>query len=290
MQKHAAFTLIELLVVIAVIAILMGILMPALQKAREQARLVSCGSNLRQLVFGLNLYAEDNSQKFPPHPTTMNGPDDFHRPFELNWDWNKVGRVGDVKKKGYYYVGRYMSSYIPAVGPFNCPLSAIKDSTPWPPAGFGTSYGGTYGDYYRTGAFAPLHATYMFLWNYSAELLEGHTATNKGTFRGPKRMDSKNRLIVQDAFFYLTSNTNLLWDSPQNSWCSSHPTKDGIRSFPYYVYKDTSGSAKLTNHEQRPHFKLNAAYLDGRVDRFSSKESLLANNKNARMFLAPKER
>ena len=60
MNRQKGFTLIELLVVIAIIAILMGILLPSLHKVRQQAKMISCGSNMRQLVFGLVTYAEDN--------------------------------------------------------------------------------------------------------------------------------------------------------------------------------------------------------------------------------------
>lgn len=64
-RRRSAFTLIELLVVVAIIAILMAVLLPALKNAREQAKSVKCGANLRQIGTGIVIYASDNDNWLP---------------------------------------------------------------------------------------------------------------------------------------------------------------------------------------------------------------------------------
>ena len=62
---RAKFTLIELLVVIAIIGILAALLLPALSQAREQAKIVVCMSNLKQVGLGAHNYASDYNGWFP---------------------------------------------------------------------------------------------------------------------------------------------------------------------------------------------------------------------------------
>ena len=96
--QRIGFTLIELLVVISIIALLIALILPAVKRARDHARRVACGSNLRQIGVALATYGADH-RGWLPLPLISGGsaiPDfigALERPYPSPYDPTQSGNL-----------------------------------------------------------------------------------------------------------------------------------------------------------------------------------------------------
>ncbi len=129
-MRKVGFTLIELLVVIAIIAILAAILFPVFARAREKARQASCESNLKQLITGTLMYAQDYDEAFPC------------------WE-----RDTDDESLSPLHPGRAIYPYVKNLAVFACPsgdgvsANQTEDPSTWP-SYHSFHYPGPYDDAY----------------------------------------------------------------------------------------------------------------------------------------------
>lgn len=96
-NRPAAFTLVELLVVIAIIGVLVGLLLPAVQAAREAARRMQCGNNLKQIALAMHNY-ESAYRQLPPSATIS-----FVGAINTNASWSIHGRILPFIEQGALY-------------------------------------------------------------------------------------------------------------------------------------------------------------------------------------------
>jgi prepilin-type processing-associated H-X9-DG protein/prepilin-type N-terminal cleavage/methylation domain-containing protein len=134
-RQRRAFTLVELLVVIGIIALLISILLPALNKARSQAQIVQCMSNLRQIAMGAIGYEQDYQGHLWPYNHTSSSQ-------EILWEACVLPYIFPNAKNIDYTSNATVVAYIQSLnlnmGVFFCPVATT-------PAGWSATlgYGGT---------------------------------------------------------------------------------------------------------------------------------------------------
>lgn len=102
MARRRGFTLVELLVVIAIIGVLVALLLPAVQAARESARRMQCGNNLKQLALAVHNY----------HNTHLYFPSEMVR--NPGWAWGAL-ILPFIEQQNLYQ--QINPGYVPALPP-----------------------------------------------------------------------------------------------------------------------------------------------------------------------------
>lgn len=155
-----AFTLVELLVVITIIGILIALLLPAVQAAREAARRMQCGNNMKQIGLALHNY---HSQWARLPYADIGGLADRTGQTYFNWQPRILAFIEgdaefallDFRKKSYEAPN---FQYIKAVHPgFLCPSDTLanqileEEGFPGPDFNISQSdYAACLGDYINT--------------------------------------------------------------------------------------------------------------------------------------------
>src|SRR5262249_38809556 len=124
---------IELLIVIAIIAILAALLLPALSRAKARAQRIQCTSQLRQLGLGIQIFASDHNDTYPP---AVYRTGDYQ--YQLSWDDLIHRSIGGTDADADLELGVTATGKVP--GLLKCPADRVELSIWWAPFATRRSY------------------------------------------------------------------------------------------------------------------------------------------------------
>ena len=238
--------------VISIIALLMGILAPAVNKARWRARRLLGISNQRTVVQGANLFAADNDDRFPDSIATIGS--------GTHWNWQEPMKLVGYNTRSPRMnrsMSAYLRAYIEKAKVIYCPGTIRKFKyleEAW-------AQGDNWDNPDTPMQTDPLSGTYCFYWNYSGYLEEGDCL-----FQGPRTNAAgpgQSTLLVSDYFGYDYYESSNAYGS-----CEKFKGAALVRST-MHISGYWAGTASA-----KPEIKLNAGYVDGHVESYSSADTI----------------
>lgn len=288
-KNDPGFTLIELLVVIAIIALLLSVLVPALRKAKEQSRLVICGSNQRQIVEAVLAYMASNNTSLPPaisglqdSPFTGSIVTDparvthWHRPTALSY-----ACANPMALNGGHH-GRYMLPYLESVDVYTCPSAPMEPEMVITRGGGVDGTGLTFQEGYEKILPIP-DGTYTLLWNYQG--FDNVSSPTRFVGPGSKKQNAAN-LLLCDTIFY---SVNYTWGYPGvNKLVMTHPFEGASKETPEYPGIKIYYLLEGPRPDPLPSVRMNAGYVDGHVERYDSRDTVNCRNAVVDLYLPRK--
>jgi prepilin-type N-terminal cleavage/methylation domain-containing protein len=247
------FTLIELLVVLSVVSMLMAVILPAIGAVRRKAQTLVGANNQKQIVAGVNLFAMDNNDKYPPSIATVG--------FGDSWNWSDPTKLTGNRRRSpvvHRSMSAYLRSYIPDADTMYCPCAPRKYKylqQAW-------DAGDDWDNPETSFPSDPVGGTYCFYFSYIG-YLGGKRVIFKGP-TGPASSGQYSKLLVTDYFGYDH------WRSP-NAYGSCEKF-DGADIMPETLLLSAYWSRPGGTDSKTPDVTLKAGYTDGHVESYSSSQ------------------